>query len=90
MYSHAGWAHYTYDARGAVLTRLLPNGSCTYYAYDAAGRVSSIADRKSDAAVISSFGFTRDPNRNITSSLREDGSCWYYEYDGLQRLVGAE
>jgi RHS repeat-associated protein len=81
---------YTYDARGALLTRRLPNNSCTYYAYDAAGRLTKLEDRWDEGAPIQTFEFTRDPNGNITRSLREDGSCWYYAYDGLQRLTGAE
>ena len=67
-----------------------PNGTCAYHAYDAAGRLSRLENRKSDATVISRFEFARDPNGNITRSLREDGSCWYYAYDGLQRLTGAD
>ena len=88
--SPVGSSNYTFDARGAATKRHLPNGTCTYYAYDAAGRVSGIADRKSDGTAITSFEFTRDPNGNITKALREDDSCWYYEYDGLQRLTAAE
>jgi RHS repeat-associated protein len=90
VHSPAGWTYYEFDARGAATKRHLPNGTCTYYAYDPAGRVSSIADRKSDGTAITSFEFTRDANGNILTSLREDDSCWYYQYDGLQRLTDAE
>jgi len=90
VHSDAGWTYYAYDARGAALTRHLPNDTWTYYAYDAAGRVTSIADRKSDGTAISTFAFTRDANGNILTSLREDDSCWYYQYDGVQRLTDAE
>jgi len=89
VHSPGGWTYYGYDARGAVVRRHLPNDTCTYCAYDAAGRVTSIADRKSDGTAVCSFAFTRDPNGNILTSAREDGSCWYYEYDGVQRLTGA-
>ena len=81
---------YTYDARGALLTRHLPNNCCTYYTYDAAGRLSKLEDRWDDGAPIQTFEFARDPNGNIARSLREDGSCWYYAYDGLQRLTAAD
>jgi RHS repeat-associated protein len=81
---------YTYDARGALLTRHLPNNSCTYYAYDAAGRLAKLEDRWDDGAPIQTFELARDPNGNITRSLREDASCWYYAYDGLQRLTAAD
>jgi len=39
VHSDAGWTYYSYDARGAPLTRHLPNDTWTYYAYDGAGRV---------------------------------------------------
>ena len=48
-----------------------PPAGYTYYAYDAAGRTASIADRKSDGTAICSFAFTRDANGNIARSLRE-------------------
>jgi len=88
--SDAGATYYTYDARGAVLIRALPNGTATYYSYDDAARLSTLENRKGDGTAICTFEFTRDPNGNILTSLREDDSCWYYEYDGLQRLTAAE
>jgi YD repeat-containing protein len=85
LYSSTGWARYTHDARGALLSRRLPNDTVTYHAYDAAGRVASIADRKSDGSAICSFAFSRDANGNILTSQREDGSCWYCQHLRLQR-----
>jgi len=42
VHSDAGWTYYAHDARGALLTRHLPNGSRTYYTYDDAGRLSTL------------------------------------------------
>jgi hypothetical protein len=66
------------------LRRSVSFRSPSHGAQRAAGRLSRLENRKSDATVISRFEFARDPNGNITQSLREDGSCWYYACDGLQ------
>jgi hypothetical protein len=77
VHSPAGWTDTTYDARGVFgppLTKHLPNDTVAYHTYDAAGRVASIADRRSDGTAICSFAFTRDADGNILTSQREDGS----------------
>ena len=72
VHSPAGWTYYQYDPRGAMTKKVLPNATVTYHVYDAAGRITSLADRRSDGTAISTFDFTRDPNGNILTSLRED------------------
>jgi len=56
VHSGAGWSYYAYDARGAVVRKTLPNGSYVYYAYDDAGRLTALENRKGDGTAIATFG----------------------------------
>ncbi|MEW6360433.1 MAG: hypothetical protein AB1696_29150 [Planctomycetota bacterium] len=57
------------------------------YNYDAAGRLTSLLNLKSDLSAVCTFYYTYDRNSNITRVDRDGGLVIYYEYDPLQRLT---
>ncbi|MCO5170154.1 MAG: hypothetical protein M9894_27790 [Planctomycetes bacterium] len=77
-----------HDRSGLIERKVLAgNKVVSYYAYDVAGRLSSLVNRDDAAAVISSFVYQRNPNGAVTQVEHEDGEFTYYAYDALDRLV---
>ncbi|MHC4252825.1 MAG: RHS repeat domain-containing protein, partial [Planctomycetota bacterium] len=74
-------------ASGLTLRKRLGNASCAYYSYDAAGRLASLANRRSDNTVLTSFTYGRLAGGNVEKILREDGETAYYSYDLADRLI---
>ncbi|MGV8082625.1 MAG: OmpL47-type beta-barrel domain-containing protein [Coriobacteriia bacterium] len=70
---------YTWDRSGLLTEESLPDGSLTGYAYDGAGRLSSIVATLPSGVL--SFAYTRDANGRVTG---ENGTA--YAYDALGRL----
>lgn len=67
------------DAAGQTTTRTDPSGTTTY-AYDAVGRVLSIAD---PAGRVTTYGY--DPVGNLTAQTAPDGSVTTHGYDAAGR-----
>jgi YD repeat-containing protein len=63
-------------------------GSATYYAYDAAGRMTMIDHRLPNGAPVAYFGYDWDEASRITKVRREGGATIYYSYDDADRLTG--
>ncbi|MCO5167393.1 MAG: hypothetical protein M9894_13670 [Planctomycetes bacterium] len=77
-----------HDRSGLIERKVLAgNKVVSYYAYDVAGRLSSLVNRDDAAAVISSFVYQRNPNGAVTQVEHEDGEFTYYAYDALDRLI---
>ncbi len=80
---------YEYDPAGRLRLQAHPNGSTSYFTYDAAGRLEEKVTRKdADASELVRFAYTRDAAGNPVAIDRESGlGVFYYEYDALQRLT---
>ena len=82
---------YAYDPdTGNLISKTLPNGVVTTYQYDTADRLTDCINKKSDAALISSYHYTLDANGNRNSVLEttpEGSKTTSYEYDELNRLT---
>ncbi|MCW8138366.1 MAG: RHS repeat protein [Planctomycetota bacterium] len=80
--------YFHHDRSGLIERKVLAdNKVVSYYAYDVAGRLSSLVNRDDAAAVISSFVYQRNPNGAVTRAEHEDGEFTYYAYDALDRLT---
>jgi YD repeat-containing protein len=78
-----------YDDAGRREKLTLPNGAYTVYAYDTAGRLLSVMNRKSDGSVISSFDYTVDSVGNREDMTQVLGGTQQFNdwtYDDLYRL----
>jgi RHS repeat-associated protein len=77
------------DADGNTTTATYPNGVVSSTAYDAAGTISEIDD-VAGGSNIASFSYTRDANRQVTSTTPTgtgQGGHESYAYDSLNRLT---
>ncbi|MCO5168646.1 MAG: hypothetical protein M9894_20080 [Planctomycetes bacterium] len=80
--------YFHHDRSGLIERKVLAGDKVvSYYAYDVAGRLSSLVNRDDAAAVISSFVYQRNPNGAVTQVEHEDGEFTYYAYDALDRLT---
>ena len=68
----------------------LPDGSRTSFTYDAASRLTSVADFDADDAVISSFEYQCDNVGNRTSVLEAGGDRTTWTYDATYQLTGEQ
>ncbi len=79
---------YEYDPLGRLSTKTLENGVYTTYGYDAAGRITKLANFKPDETVISWFRYTYDACGRIKNTSNREGN-WHYSYDDRDQLVKA-
>ncbi|MDG6225788.1 MAG: RHS repeat-associated core domain-containing protein [Candidatus Thermoplasmatota archaeon] len=79
---------YGYDKLGRLSDKTLQNGVYTTYGYDAAGRVTKLANFHPDETVISWFNYTYDTCGRITKTNTHYGT-WLYTYDDRDQLVNA-
>jgi RHS repeat-associated protein len=81
---------YGYDPAGELTTTTLPsaNGFVETRAYDRAGRLTSVTNKKG-TTTLSSFAYTLDPVGNPTKTVRTGATSEtdVYTYDGLDRLT---
>ncbi len=62
----SGTTTYGYNlGSGNLITKTLPNGIYTTYTYDADGRLTDVANRRSNGSLISSYRYTLDANGNV-------------------------
>ena len=88
---------YDFDSAGRMTRKTLGNGVYTIYAYDAAGRLSSLINQQSGADLISRFDYTYDASGRVTSKTstyaagdpRQSGTETY-GYDDLGQLTRVE
>ena len=100
-YNGAGWlasvtdwlghkTAFSYDSSGNLTTESYPNGVRALFSYDNANRITSITD-KTGAATLATFGYTRDPQGQVTAAA-ESGAVngtSDYGYTGLNQLGSA-
>ncbi len=82
---------YYYDGAGRRLTLLYGNGSYSEYLYDAGGRLTALANRKSDHSDVSRFGYILD-SAGMRRTMQISGSAFpsasiAYDYDGAYQLT---
>jgi len=82
-----GTTYYEYSRTSRVTKKLLGNGSCAYFEYDAVDRVTKAHNCLPDGSAFAYFEYDYDKTGRITSIRREDGSVVYYGYDGADRLT---
>ena len=63
------------------------NGCFTYFAYDAAGRATSIKNCLVDGTALAYFTYEYDASSRITAITRENDDTIYYGYDNADRLT---
>ena len=78
---------WTYDNLGRTTERQLANGSKATYTYDAARRLTRLANVKSDDSVISSFDYSHDKVGNRTAVLEANGDRVTWSYDNTYQLT---
>ena len=94
---------YTYDKRGAVISRTTPDGTVGRYAYDGAGQTTSIGYTGSQGVLLEQLAYEYDLAGNRTKVTRtKNGSdedapvgesrtiVTEYTYNALQQLERAE
>jgi RHS repeat-associated protein len=74
---------YTYNASDQLLTRTDPLGNVASYAYDDAGKPTSVTDPKTD---VTSYGY--DAADRLTSVTAPGGAATSYTYDNVGNLTG--
>ena len=70
-----------------MTVRELANGTCSYFSYDNALRLSEIKHCASDGSALVYFTYDRDAAGDITTMQRENNMTHYYEYDSVKRLT---
>ena len=87
---------YAYDVAGRMQRKTLGNDVYITFAYDPAGQLLDLHNRKPDGTTLSRFQYTYDPRGLRTEMVtaygpddpREDyEGTWSYEYDPLGQLV---
>jgi RHS repeat-associated protein len=76
-----------YDAANRLISRELPNGIKTTYAYNDRDQILSIEHRKSDNTLLSAVVYERRGLGEPTKITREDGSYVLLDYDDALRLT---
>ena len=79
--------YYSYTNLDQMSLRKFDNGTYTYFAYDAAQRLSSIQTSSPLVPAFLYFEFQRNTNGDITANRRETAMVHYYEYDDTRRLT---
>ena len=72
---------------GRRTVKKLANGTRASFTYDAANRLTKLANLKSDGTTISSFEYKYDRAGNRTSVLEADGSRVTWSYDATYQLL---
>ena len=70
--------------------KTLPNGAYTTYNYSNRNWLTSLANRKSDATLVSSYAYAHDYVGNRTTMTEANGDVSSYVYDNVYRLVSEE
>jgi RHS repeat-associated protein len=78
---------YGYDPNGNLSTTTLGNGLTTNYTWDAANRLTNLAN-KQGSTVISNYAMTLDRNGNPTQVVGPSGTT-NYTYDTMNRVLTA-
>ncbi|MBI5055168.1 MAG: choice-of-anchor D domain-containing protein [Nitrospirae bacterium] len=65
-------ANYYYDAAGRLDYAVNFNGTIMDYDYDNANRLTTLVNKKSDAATLASYSFTLDGNGNRTQIVQDE------------------
>jgi RHS repeat-associated protein len=81
---------FAYDAVGNRAQKTLPNGAYTTYNYSNRNWLTSLANRKSDATLVSSYAYAHDYVGNRTAMTEANGDVSSYVYDNVYRLVSEE
>jgi RHS repeat-associated protein len=81
---------FTYDVVGNRTQKTLPNGAYTTYNYGNRNWLTSLANRKSDATLVSSYAYAHDYVGNRTAMTEANGDVSSYVYDNVYRLVSEE
>jgi YD repeat-containing protein len=81
---------FTYGPVGHRTRKDLADGSRTSLTYDAAGRLKSVADLKSDDSVVSSFEHECDNVGNRTSVSEANGGRVTWTYDATYQLISEQ
>jgi len=81
---------FAYDAVGNRTQKTLPNGAYTTYNYSNRNWLTSLANRKSDATLVSSYAYAHDYVGNRTAMTEANGDVSSYVYDNVYRLVSEE
>lgn len=79
---------YTYDAVGNRATMTYPNGTVAEYTYDALNRLTTLENRTSTGAIISSYTYALGPAGNRTRVVENDSRTVDYAYDVTYKLIG--
>ena len=80
--------HYTYDAAGRLIHKLLGNGVYATYEHDPAGQLLHLVNCQPDGTVLSHFDYTYD-SRGRRISMDTHYGLWTYEYDDNGQLIHA-
>jgi RHS repeat-associated protein len=88
---------YNYNTAGQITNKMLGNGVYTTYAYDAAGQLLELANRKPDTSILSRFVYAYDERDRRTTMTTTYGAgdprtslagLWIYDYDDSGQLIG--
>jgi len=77
---------YTYFANGNRQSKTYPNFVRAEYTYDPNGRLHTMANRRVDNTILSSFNYAYDGNGNVLTKLELKGQTSYV-YDALSRIT---
>ncbi len=77
----------TYDAVGNLVVVDYPNGSQAFYSYNNRNQLLSVANKRADSSVISSYLYSLNANGLRTKVEEVDGSVVDYGYDNNYRLI---
>jgi len=78
---------YSYDALSRTSRQDNDNGTFTTWSYGTAGWMTGVTNRKSDATVISSFGYNYDEVGNRTWVTEANGDKVTWSYDNTYQLT---
>lgn len=78
-------ADFVYDERSNLISTKYANGTYTAYEYDELSRLKSLKNYNAAGAVLDSYSYSYDANRNITSIVTAAGTISYV-YDEQIKL----